>query len=68
MELYENSRALLEERAGDLLGKMTLEEKMGQVRCVFAIPERPDAVENICKDGIGEISTLFITIKGLFAL
>lgn len=60
MELYENSRALPEERAGDLLGKMTLEEKMGQVRCVFAIPERPDAVENICKDGIGEISTLFM--------
>ena len=49
-----------EERAGDLLEKMSLEEKMGQVNCVFPFSGMMDLVrETIQKShGIGQISTL----------
>ncbi|HUM83107.1 MAG TPA: glycoside hydrolase family 3 N-terminal domain-containing protein [Lachnospiraceae bacterium] len=64
MEKYENVKVSAEERAEDLLSKLTLEEKMGQVRCVFAMPGKMEAVEAICKNGIGEISTLFMRSLG----
>lgn len=36
MEKYLNPSLTPEERAADLLSKMSLEEKMGQLSCVFA--------------------------------
>ena len=36
MEKYLNVSLSPEERAADLLSKMSLEEKMGQLSCVFA--------------------------------
>ena len=60
MEKYLNAALSPEERAEDLLGKMSLEEKMGQVNCVFPFSGMMDlAKKTIQKShGIGQISTL----------
>ena len=60
MEKYLDAALSAEERAGDLLEKMSLEEKMGQVNCVFPFSGMMDLVrETIQKShGIGQISTL----------
>ena len=55
MEKYLDTTLTPEERAKDLLGKLSLEEKMGQVNCFFA--EHED-IEKAAAYGIGQVSTL----------
>lgn len=58
MEKYLNKQLSAKERAEDLLGKMSLEEKMAQVTGVLAVPGREDAMKGFLQHGIGQISTL----------
>lgn len=61
MEKYLDQSLSARERAEDLLSKMSLEEKMGQVRCLFPFgkgEEVEKAVEHGMRYGIGEVSTL----------
>lgn len=58
MEKYENPALTPEERAQDLLNKMSLDEKMAQVNCLFPYGDNWDTVENDMKYGIGQVSTL----------
>ena len=55
MERYLDQRLTPDERAEDLLHKMSLEEKMGQVGCLFA---EHDDVEKAIAYGVGQVSTL----------
>lgn len=59
--IYKNSGYAPEKRAKALLEKMTLEEKMAQVSCVFPFGEQYRDYELISEKtpfGIGEVSTL----------
>ena len=58
MEKYENPALTPAERAKDLLSKMSLDEKMAQVNCLFPYGDNWDAVEKDMKYGIGQVSTL----------
>lgn len=58
MEKYLDSTLSPVSRAEDLLGRMTLEEKMAQVNCVLVPIGKEEKVAEYCKYGIGEISTL----------
>lgn len=60
MKRYLNTSLTPEERAEDLLRRMSLDEKMGQVNCVFPIAQLTDAAKEQIKalHGIGQISTL----------
>lgn len=55
MEKYLDTTLTPEERAQDLLAKLSLEEKMGQVNCFFA--EHED-IKKAATYGIGQVSTL----------
>lgn len=52
---YKDASLAPEERAADLLGRMSLEEKMGQVSCLFAGYED---IESAAPYGIGQVSLL----------
>jgi len=58
MEKYLNLKLTPEERAQDLLERMTLDEKMAQVNCVFPLESNEKTVEIGIKYGIGQVSTL----------
>ena len=58
MDKYLDSTLSPVNRAEDLLGRMTLEEKMAQVNCVLVPIGKEEKVAEYCKYGIGEISTL----------
>ncbi len=62
---YLNQNLSPEARAEDLLGRMSLEEKFGQLQCMF--PERLD--EETARDwfpaGIGHFSGLYASVKEL---
>lgn len=55
MEKYKNPALSAQERAADLLARMSLEEKMGQIVCFFA--EHED-VDKAAAYGVGQVSTL----------
>lgn len=57
MEKYQNPALSPEERAKDLLGRMTIEEKLAQVNCLFW---QHGDLEKVTKHGIGHVSTLEI--------
>lgn len=66
MENYMNPALSPEERAKDLLARMDLDEKMGQVNCLFPFGNNQDVVEEDMKYGIGQVSTLDVReIKSL---
>ena len=66
MEKYQNPELTPQERACDLLGKMSLDEKMAQVNCLFPFGDNGDIVEKDMKYGIGQVSTLEVReIKSL---
>ncbi|MDO4622934.1 MAG: glycoside hydrolase family 3 N-terminal domain-containing protein [Eubacteriales bacterium] len=58
MEKYKNAELTPQERAKDLLARMTVEEKMGQVRTVMPFGLEPGVGAEQCPHGIGEVSTL----------
>lgn len=58
MEKYLDASLTAEERAEDLIKKMSLEEKMGQVNCLFPHGENWDKLEKDAAYGIGQVSTL----------
>ena len=63
MEKYQNPALPPKERAKDLLGRMTIEEKFAQVNCLFW---QHGDLEKVTKNGIGHVSTLEIrAIKSL---
>ena len=55
IEIYENPKFSCEERAKDLLSKMSLAEKMGQVSCYFYGHEE---LKDAAAHGVGQDSTL----------
>ena len=66
MEKYLDTALSAKERAQDLLGKMSLEEKMGQVNCLFPYGDHWDLLQKMAEHGIGEVSTLEVrSIKSL---
>ena len=58
MEKYLDSKLMPEIRAQDLLSKMSLDEKIAQVNCVFPFEDNDETVEIGIKHGIGQVSTL----------
>ena len=66
MEKYMNVGLSPKERAQDLLSKMSIDEKMGQVNCLFPYGDNWAQVEEDAKYGIGQVSTLDVReIKSL---
>ncbi|MCR5101615.1 MAG: glycoside hydrolase family 3 C-terminal domain-containing protein [Butyrivibrio sp.] len=59
MDKYLNKELTASVRAEDLLSKLSLEEKMAQVVCVFAGPA--DTLEEAVQSGMGQVSTLGFT-------
>ena len=60
MEPYLNTALSPKERAEDLLARMSLDEKMGQVNCLFPYNDNWDVIEKEAEHGIGEVSTLMV--------
>ena len=66
MEKYLDKSLSPEERAQDLLSKMSLEEKMGQIVGIFAFPtsqlpkEQLDGMKMMMPSGAGQVSALFM--------
>lgn len=58
MEKYLNRNLSAKERAEDLLSKMSLDEKMGQISCLFPFKNKWEDLEREAEHGIGEVSTL----------
>lgn len=58
MEKYLNPALPAKERAADLLSRMSLEEKMGQVNCIFPNDENWEQIVEAARHGIGQVSTL----------
>lgn len=61
MEHYLNPALSARERAEDLLGKLSLDEKMAQIVGIFAVPQSPEELSQSVNNGIGQVSTLFFT-------
>ncbi len=59
MEKYLDKNLSSKERAEDLLNKLSLDEKMAQVVCVFAGPA--ETIEGAVENGMGQVSTLGFT-------
>lgn len=58
MDKYLDTALSVRERAEDLLEKMSLEEKMGQVNCLFPYGDHWELMKKMAEYGIGEVSTL----------
>lgn len=58
MEKYLNAELTPQERADDLLSRLSLEEKMGQVNCLFPRRDNWEELVRQAKYGIGQVSTL----------
>ena len=60
MEKYLNVNLTPQERAADLLSRLSLEEKMGQVNCLFPRRDNWEELAQQAKYVIGQVSTLNI--------
>lgn len=60
MEKYLDAALSPEERADDLLGRMSLDEKMAQVCGMWLIPDHMDGMCEAARHGIGQVSTLWM--------
>ena len=58
MEKYLNKNLPARERAADLLGRMSLEEKMAQTAGILAVQGREEEMKKFLQHGIGQVSTL----------
>lgn len=57
MEKYQNAQLTPEERAHDLLGKMTLEEKIAQLSCKMILGIMPGTEDGVSfTNGVGELA------------
>lgn len=63
MEKYQRPELSAEERAQDLLARMTSEEKLAQLAGLFAIPGAEDRTAQFLKCGIGQISSLEFRVQ-----
>lgn len=59
-EKYLDPTLSADERAKDLLSKMSLEEKMGQINCLFPWKGTMEQDRKACPHGIGQVSTLVL--------
>ncbi|MDR0640872.1 MAG: glycoside hydrolase family 3 C-terminal domain-containing protein [Treponema sp.] len=57
MEKYKDAQVPAAERAGDLLSRMTLEQKIAQLQCMIAAGDDPAKTLGAFTDGIGEVAT-----------
>lgn len=58
---YQNPALSAEERAKDLLSRMTLDEKMGQINCIFpGFGTSWAQDEEACRHSIGQVSTMCV--------
>ena len=56
---YQNPTLPALERAEDLLSRMSLDEKMGQINCIFpGFGTSWEQDQEACRHGIGQVSTL----------
>lgn len=55
---YQNPELSAEERADDLLARMSLEEKMGQIQCYNPLSKSKQKLSEIHPYGVGEVSSL----------
>lgn len=60
MEKYLNPALPPDERAEDLLGKLSLDEKMAQVCGMWLFPGKEEEMRKAARHGIGQVSTLFM--------
>ena len=60
MEKYLNPALSPDERAEDLLGKLSLDEKMAQVCGMWLLPNDEKGMCQAARHGIGQVSTLFM--------
>lgn len=60
MEKYLNPALSPDERAEDLLGKLSLDEKMAQVCGMWLRPDDEEGMRAAARHGIGQVSTLFM--------
>ena len=58
MERYLDTTLSAQERAKDLLSKLSLDEKMAQLVGVFSVKGRAAEMAAFFRNGIGQISTL----------
>lgn len=58
MEKYLDEGLAPEKRAEDLLSRMSLDEKMGQINCIFPLDQPLENYQKACLHGIGQVSTL----------
>ena len=58
MEKYMDKKLSAKERAADLLGRMSLEEKMAQAAGIFAVQGKEEEMKKLLQHGIGQVSTL----------
>ena len=58
MERYMDTALGARERAEDLLGRLSLDEKMAQVVGLFSVKGREEEMAKFFRNGIGQISTL----------
>lgn len=58
MERYKNPGISAQERAKDLLSRMTTQEKLAQLTGVMAVPGHEERLMQLIPHGIGQISTL----------
>jgi beta-glucosidase len=63
MNLYDDVSRSPEERAEDLLSRMSLEEKFGQIQCTMPFPDRGRDIWTRHPHGVGEISGLVFVGK-----
>ena len=59
MEKYMDITLSHEERAKDLIDKLSLDEKIAQITGVFAVRGQNEKTNEYIKNGIGQVSTLF---------
>ena len=60
MEKYQNQALSIDERAEDLLSRMTVDQKIAQLQCLMAFGKAPESSD--VPNGLGEIA---LTLSGL---
>lgn len=59
---YENPNLSAQERAADLLSRMSLEEKLGQLQCCMPAFAKPGAIAAEFPHGVGQVAGLAVSV------